>query len=277
MRYGTEVAGVLRAEAADVLGLPAGLPVATGAGDAAAGAFGIGAVAKGDGFISLGTSGQLFATQDHYAPNVDSRIHAYAHTHPDHWFNMGAMLNGARPMAWLAGLLNRPISELLEEAAARSPDNLLFLPYLSGERTPHGDTSVRGAFYGLSETTTHGSMMRAVLEAIAFSFADAVHALEQAGTRVGPLLAIGGGTRSDLLMQTICDVLGRRIGRSADANIGPALGAARLAQIAAESCAIGDVATAPEIKDWFSPRPAAGAALAGWSGFCEQLWRGWRR
>ena len=257
IRFGTEIAGYLLPEVADLLGLESGIPVAAGAGDAAAGAMGIGAVAAGDGFISLGTSGQLFVTQDRYRPNVESRIHAYAHTHAGHWFNMAAMLNGARPMAWLAELLNRPIADLLEEAAGSDPDNLLFLPYLSGERTPHGDTSLRAGFYGLSETTRHGSLMRAVTEAIAFSFADAAGALEQAGTSVKSLLAIGGGTRNDLLMQTIADSLNCQIGRSGGSDIGPALGAARLAQIASEGCPVSEVARKPKVHTWFEPRPSA--------------------
>ncbi|NNE52183.1 MAG: xylulokinase [Sulfitobacter sp.] len=257
IRFGTEIAGYLLPEVAELLGLDAGLPVSTGAGDAAAGAVGIGAVEQGDGFISLGTSGQLFVTQDQYRPNVESRIHAYAHTHAGYWFNMAAMLNGARPMAWLAELLDRPIVDLLEEAAASDPDNLLFLPYLSGERTPHGDTTLRAGFYGLSETTSHGSLMRAVTEAIAFSFADAAGALEQAGTSVETLLAIGGGTRSDLLMQTIADILNCQIGRSDGSDIGPALGAARLAQIASEACPMKEVARKPITRAWFEPQVSA--------------------
>jgi xylulokinase len=105
IRHGTEVAGRLLPGPAEELGLPAGIPVATGGGDAAAGAVGIGAVSGGDAFISLGTSGQLFVTTDSYLPNLASRIHAYAHTVPRHWFQMAAMLNGARPIAWLADLL----------------------------------------------------------------------------------------------------------------------------------------------------------------------------
>ena len=258
---GTRVAGTLTADAATALGLPAGLPVSAGAGDAAAGALGIGAVADGDGFLSLGTSGQLFVTTATYRPNPASRVHAFAHTIPGHWFQMAAMLNGARPMAWLAGMLGRPIAELLAEAqtAASGP---LFLPYLTGERTPHGDSDIRGGFWGLSEETTHGSLMRAVVEAIAFSFADAQAALAAAGTRPNRLRAIGGGARSDLLLQTIADVTGCRIGRSTGAEVGPALGAARLAQVAAGPGTLADVATKPDVDRWFDPRSDAAAALA---------------
>lgn len=233
IRTGTAVAGLLRPDAAAALGLTAGLAIVTGAGDAAAGAIGIGACDDGDGFLSLGTSGQLFVTTAEYRPNPESRVHAYAHTLPELYFQMAAMLNGARPMAWLSDLLRRPIADLLQEAANAQPGPL-FLPYLVGERTPHGDPDIRGGFAMLSETTTHGSLMRGVLEAIAFTFADAIDALQVAGTTPGTLLAIGGGSRSDLLMQMIADVTGLCIGRSEGAEIGPALGAARLALCGAE-------------------------------------------
>jgi xylulokinase len=259
--YGTEIAGELRPDAAKALGLSAGLPVAAGGGDAAAGAVGIGAIADGDGFISLGTSGQLFVTTGGYRPNPQSRIHAYAHTVPDHWFQMAAMLNGARAIAWLAELLGQPIGDLLQQAETAEPGPV-FLPYLTGERTPHGDTDIRGGFAGLGETTTPGTLMRAVVEAVAFSFADAMDALQSAGTTCDSLLAIGGGTRSAFLMQTIADVTGCRLGRSDGADVGPALGAARLAGVALDASTADEVFTKPEVRDWFEPDSAAAERLA---------------
>jgi xylulokinase len=254
VRPGTDVAGhLLRGPARD-LGLPEGIPVATGGGDAAAGAVGIGAVADGDGFISLGTSGQLFVTTADYRPNAAGRIHAYAHTVPGHWFQMAAMLNGARPIAWLAALLRRPIGELLAEAE-EAPQGPLFLPYLTGERTPHGDTEIRAGFALLGETASQGSLMRSVLEAVAFSFADAADALAAAGTAPGALLAIGGGSRSDFLLQMIADVTGCPIGRTEGADIGPALGAARMAVVANGDGDAAQVMTKPQVRRWFEPRP----------------------
>jgi xylulokinase len=253
IRTGETVAGQLRAKAAEALGLIAGIPVVTGAGDAAAGAIGIGACQDEDGFLSLGTSGQLFVTTTAYRPNPESRVHAYAHTLPDLYFQMAAMLNGARPMAWLSDLLQRPIPDLLQEAATARPGPL-FLPYLVGERTPHGDTTIRGGFAMLSETTTQGSLMLAVLEAIAFTFADAMDALNKAGTTPTALLAIGGGTRSDLLMQRLANVTGCRIGRSDGAEIGPALGAARLAACGVETIPLEEIIVKPEAKTVFEPR-----------------------
>ncbi|WP_224815693.1 xylulokinase [Hasllibacter sp. MH4015] len=260
VRDGSAIAGRLDADMAEALGLSAGIPVAAGAGDAAAGAVGIGAVDPGDGFLSLGTSGQLFVTTDACRPNPASRIHAYAHTLPGRWFQMAAMLNGARPMAWLAELLGRPIPDLLAEAEGAEPGPI-FLPYLTGERTPHGDADIRAGFWGLSEGTTQGTMMRAVVEAVAFTFADALAAMEAAGTRPARLLAIGGGTRSDFLLQMIADVMGVPIGRSDGADIGPALGAARLAQIAT-GAPVADVAVKPDVSRWFEPDATRAGALA---------------
>jgi xylulokinase len=258
--HGPQIAGHLLPQPARALGLPEGIPVVAGAGDAAAGAVGIGAIQAGDGFISLGTSGQLFVTTADYRPNPESRIHAYAHTLPGLWFQMAAMLNGARPLAWLADLLRRPIPELLAEAesAATGP---LFLPYLTGERTPHGDSDIRAGFAFLGETTTQGGLMRAVVEAVAFSFADAVAALSVAGPVPETLRAVGGGSRSDFLMQTIADVTGCRIGRSDDAEIGPALGAARLAMAGAGVAPLSDIMAKPAVQHWFDPRGAEGDRL----------------
>ncbi|HBG99312.1 MAG: xylulokinase [Rhodobacteraceae bacterium] len=253
--HGTDIAGPLLPDAAAALGLPAGVPVAVGAGDVAAGAVGIGAVVAGDAFISLGTSGQLFVTTAAYRPNPQSRIHAYAHTVPDRWFQMAAMLNGARPIAWLAGLLGQPIAALLAEAEA-APPGPLFLPYLTGERTPHGDSAIRAGFCGLGEATTPGSLMRAVVEAIAFSFADATRVLSEAGTELDTLLAIGGGTRSAFLMQSIADATGCRLAQSDGADIGPALGAARLGRVAAGEGTPSAVMRKPDIRKWFEPRAA---------------------
>lgn len=253
IRFGHEVAGPLLDQAAEALGLQHGIPVAVGAGDAVAGSIGIGALNAGDGVLSLGTSGQMFTIRDSYSPNPDSLIHTYAHTLPDRWFQMAALLNGARPMAWLSGLLGRPLPDLLAEAA-ETPDGPLFLPYLTGERTPHGDADIRAGFWGLGEATSHGSLMRAVVEAIAFSFADAADALAKAGSHPELLLAIGGGTRSDLLLQMIADVIETPIGRCKGADVGPALGAARLARIATGGGTLEDVAIKPDIDRWFQPR-----------------------
>ena len=227
---GTEIAGEVTAEAATALGLRPGIPVTAGGGDAATGAISVGAVRDGDCFLSLGTSGQLFRATSAYQPNPDEVVHAYAHCVPGTWFQMAAMLNGARPMSWFSGLCGAPVPVLLAEAAAvESADAPIFLPYLTGERTPHGDPHLRGGFEGLADGMTRAHLMRAVVDGIAFSFADAARALRRAGAAFDRVPAIGGGAQSDLLLQTIADVTGFTVTRGTGEATGAALGAALLA------------------------------------------------
>ncbi|WP_146590557.1 xylulokinase [Puniceibacterium confluentis] len=254
---GSEIAGHLTGQAARLLGLPEGIPIAAGGGDAAAGAIAVGAVADGAGFVSLGTSGQLFVTTGTYRAAPDRGIHSFAHCIPGQWFQMAAMLNGARPMGWFSEMTGLSVASLLSEAAEADPDRIpLFLPYLTGERTPHGDSRIRGAFYGLENDTGRGAMMRAIIDAIAYSFADARDAIAAVTTVPAPLLAIGGGSKSDLLLQTIADVIERPLHRGEDSAVGPALGAARLAAVAAGAARVSDIGRRPEITAEFAPRDA---------------------
>ncbi|MDD9908292.1 MAG: xylulokinase [Ahrensia sp.] len=251
---GTQVSGSLTADAAQQLGLSQSVLVAAGGGDAAAGAMGIGAVNHGDAFISLGTSGQFFIANDSYRPNPESAIHAYAHCVPDRWFQMAAMLNGASPMSWFASVSNGEIGALLTDAQRADTDRTpLFLPYLTGERTPHNDAKIRASFHGLEPSTDRGQMMCSVVDAIAYSFCDARDALAQAGTEITAPAAIGGGARSDFVLQNMADALAMAITRYADAETGPALGAARLAVLATGDASVAAVAKKPKTDVVFEP------------------------
>ena len=154
---GTEVSGHLAPDVAREWALKSGTPVAAGAGDAAAGAIGIGAVEDGDTFISLGTSAQYFSVTKDYRPAPESLIHAFAHGVPGRWFQMAALLNGASCLAWIAkALASNDIGALLAstENAFRGPSPVTFLPYLTGERTPHNDPHAKGVLFGLAPETT---------------------------------------------------------------------------------------------------------------------------
>lgn len=252
---GTETAGRLTAEAASALGLPAGIAIAAGGGDAAAGAVGLGAIVDGRAFVSLGTSGQLFVATAAYSPNPGAMVHAFAHAVPGMWFQMAAMLNGARPLRWFADVCGAPVATLLDEAADIDPERApLFLPYLTGERSPHGDPHIRGGFYGLGDDSGRAEMMRGIVNAIAFSFADAADSLRASGTDLTMVSAIGGGTRSDLLLQTISDVLGVCINREASSATGPALGAAKLAACANGEVSLSDLVVSGQADTVFAPR-----------------------
>ena len=167
---GTRASAHLHKSAADFLGLPVGLPIATGAGDAAASAIGIGAINDGDGFISLGTSAQYFVTTNSFRPRPQQMIQALGHGLPDLWYQVAALLNGASPLSWLNGILpGGNIQKLLQRTQRRyrGPGRLLFLPYLNGERTPHNDPAARAAFHGLHAGTTQEDLALAVLEGVA--------------------------------------------------------------------------------------------------------------
>ncbi len=251
---GTQPAGQLTPVLAAQFGLTNGIRVAGGGGDAAAGAVGIGAINDGDAFISLGTSGQLFVANKSYRPRPEAAIHAYAHCVPGRWFQMAAMLNGASPMKWFADIAKQEISTLLDAAQAETTDRVpLFLPYLTGERTPHNDPAIRASFYRLDGKTTQASMMRSVVDAIAYSFCDARDALAAAGTQLDCVAAIGGGARSDFVLQTLSNALYLPIIRYQDADSGPAFGAARLAMVASGDFKIEDVALTPKPVRRFEP------------------------
>ena len=263
---GSAPAGSLRAELASRWGLDGEVIVATGGGDAAAGGVGIGAVEDGDAFLSLGTSGQLFVTTDAYRPFPETMVHAFAHALPERWFQMAAMLNGASPLAWFAGIAGEKPGALLgelesEPGAYPAPGSgPLFLPYLAGERTPLNDPHATGAFHGLRAGDGRPAMTRAVLEGVALSFADCLDCLKQAGTKIERMAAIGGGARSDLWLQMIADALNVRVERYAGAETGPAFGAARLARMAATGEDAADVCGKPDVEIAFDPDAGRHAA-----------------
>jgi xylulokinase len=252
---GPEPVGTLRPDLAARWGLSAATVVAGGAGDAAAGAIGIGAIAPGDAFAQLGTSAQLFAVTDGYRPAPEPLVHAFCHALPGRWYQMAAMLTGASALAWAADLVGRTPGDLA--AAAESvPDSAsgpLFLPYLTGERTPHDDPHARGVLFGLEPGTDAARVGRAVMEGVAYSFADACAALRQAGTDPSVFGFVGGGSRSDLWAGLIAAVLDRPLVRYRGAEKGPAFGAAALAHMAVTGEPSAAVALKPPVERVFEP------------------------
>lgn len=234
---GSAPSGTLRAALAREWGLPEGVIIAGGAGDNAASAVGIGATQAGDGFLSLGTSGVLFVVTDSFRANPDSAVHAFCHALPGRWHQMSVMLSAASCLSWVtraSGAPNEsallPEAEGLTEAQRRSAP--LFLPYLSGERTPHNDPHAQGVFFGLGHETTRGALAHAVLEGVAFGMADGLAALHSAGTRASMLSLVGGGARSPYWSQLLADTLDLPIVTHAGGSAGAALGAARLGSLA---------------------------------------------
>lgn len=259
---GTAVSGTLRAEIAAELGLSAPVVVAAGGGDSAAGGVGIGAIDEGDGFISLGTSAQIFVARERYRPKPNL-IHCFAHAVPERWFEQAALLNGAAPLAWLAQVLGeRDVASLIDRVAAgfRGPSRLLFLPYLSGERTPLNDPEARAAFAGLEYATSLLDLAQAVLEGVAFSLMDAQRAFGTGEATALPI--IGGGARSRFWLKLIASALGRPLQRPAVAESGPAFGAARLARLALTGGTVAAVCTRPDVVETIEPDLALTEAYA---------------
>lgn len=239
-------------------GLRPGVPVAGGGGDTAVGGVGIGAVETGAGFVSLGTSAQVFVADARYRPNADRLVHCFCHAVPGRWYAMAALLNGASPLAaavrWTGGA---DIAATLAavEAGFRGPSSLLALPYLSGERTPHDDPRARGAIIGMTPATDATEIVQAVMEGVAFSLADGLHALVDAGRRPDALGLIGGGSRSPFWGRVIASVLDTTLVRYRGADRGPAFGAARLARLCATGEAVGDVVRPPAVDGVIEPDP----------------------
>ena len=247
---GSEASAELSAEAAQVLGLPAGIAIAGGGGDNACGAVGIGAVQAGQSFISLGTSGVYFVANAAFSPNPDRGMHAFCHALPNTWHQMGVMLSAASCLDWVVKLTGAiSVDKLIDEISVLQPKpaTTLFLPYLCGERTPHNDPNARGVFFGLSHETTRAELGRSVLEGIAFAFADAQQALLQGGANIGRTAVIGGGSRSQLWGEILASVLNRPLDYLADGEYGPAFGASRLARLARTGESAAKVCTAPAI------------------------------
>ena len=234
---GSDVSGHLQRDAAIALGLPEGLPVAGGGGDNAASAVGIGATQPGQGFLSLGTSGVLFVVTDRHRPNPASAVHAFCHALPGRWHQMSVMLSAASCLQWITQLTGSASeSALLERVEAltdaerdRAP---LFLPYLSGERTPHDDPHAAGAFFGMDNDTDAARLGHAVIEGVAFGLADGLQALRDAGTEVRRLTLVGGGARSAHWAQLLADTLDIELMTADGAEAGGAIGAGRLAWLA---------------------------------------------
>jgi xylulokinase len=261
---GNQPAGTLRSELAARWHMARRPVLAGGAGDNAAGAVGLSAIRPGDAFVSLGTSGVLFATTDRFRPWPQAAVHAFCHALPGTWHQMGVTLSAAASLAWWAGVTGRSEADLLTEVGAPvSPSPALFLPYLGGERTPHNDGSIRGAFAGLSHDTDRRLLTQAVLEGVAFSLRDCLDALSASGTRIEAADVIGGGSRSRTWIAIIAAVLGIPLHRLAAGEHGGAFGAARLARMAVTGEAPDEVCTPLVRAETVVPDPGLAAAYAG--------------
>ena len=250
---GSAVSGMVRGDLAARFGLPVGVVVAGGAGDNAAAGIGVGVVKAGQAFVSLGTSGVLFAANDGYQPDPETAIHTFCHALPNTWHQMGVILAATDALNWYAGLVGQTAATLTGELGAlQAPGKALFLPYLGGERTPLSDAKIRGAFLALEHATDRMAGTRAVLEGVTFAFRDSRDALAATGTRLEQVLAVGGGSKSDYWLRAIATALDVPLLLPATGDFGGAYGAARLA-IMAVTKAGAEIAPMPPIARIVEP------------------------
>ncbi|SFU45456.1 xylulokinase [Alicyclobacillus macrosporangiidus] len=253
----TDVVGRLTAEAADAVGLPAGVPVVAGAGDQAAGAVGLGVHDPGVVSVIFGTSGVVLAPTDVPVRDAAGCLHTFCHGLPNRWFVMGVTQSAGGSLQWLRDRLfpDESYDSLMERAAGVSPgaEGLTFLPYLMGERTPHLDPYARGVWIGMDWRHGPGHLARSVIEGVAFSLYDAWRVMETLGVPARVFRVSGGGARSELWMRIFASVLGRSL-EVVHASHGPAFGAAVLAALGTgqtiDDAWWGGGTSVSPVKDW---------------------------
>ena len=228
---GSQIGATLSPQIAQLLGLGSDVVVVGGAGDNAAAACGIGALGEGDGFVSLGTSGVLLVARDGYHPLPASAVHTFCHAVPNTWYQMGVILSATDSLNWLSNITGQKPAELTKALGCviKGPGQTKFLPYLSGERTPHNDASIRAGFAGISQTTSVNELTQAVIEGVSFALRDCLEALCQAGAKPRRLTAIGGGSASNIWLKILATTLNIPLDIPKAGEFGAALGAARLA------------------------------------------------
>lgn len=252
---GNAVGGQLRDTLATRWNMPKGIPVAGGGGDNAASAIGMGVVSGGQAFVSIGTSGVLFAANDAYLPKPESAVHTFCHALPDKWHQMGVILAATDALEWYSKISGMSAQELTTELGdtLQTPGGVTFLPYLGGERTPINDADARGAFVNLSHSDDRPALTRAVLEGVTFAFRDSLEALRSTGTELARVLAVGGGSKSTYWLKAIATTLNIPVDIPKDGDFGAAFGAARLGLMAATGADPALVCTQPEIAQTIEP------------------------
>jgi xylulokinase len=274
LHEGCEVTGALRPDVAAAWGMePVG--VAAGGGDNAAGAVGVGVIDEGDAMLSLGTSGVLFVAGKAFRPNPERGVHAFCHALPERWHQMSVMLSAATALDWAARLTaSADASALIAMAQARGrlDGREIFLPYLSGERTPHNDPAARGVLFGLDHESDAAAIGQAVVEGVAFGLADGLDALIEAGAAIKQISVIGGGARSPWWGRVLAAALNRPLAYRMGADVGPAYGAARLARLAVTTEASGEVCAPPPVEALIEPDARDVAVLTPKRHTFEQLY-----
>lgn len=261
---GNQATGTVLPAVAKELGIPE-VVVAGGGGDNAASAVGLGVVKTGDAFLSLGTSGVLFVVTDKFRPNPDKAAHAFCHAIPGRWHQMSVHLSAAANLDWvmaLCGFADIPATFQAGEARGFSKDSPIFLPYLSGERTPHNDPAARGVFFGLSAETNKADLAHSVMEGVALAFADGLDTLTEAGSTINEINVTGGGARIPYWGRLLASALNKPMTYREGGEVGAAFGAARLGRLALTGEDPDTTAVMPPVTSVIEPDPALADILA---------------
>jgi xylulokinase len=256
---GNQITGTLHQHLAQRWGMDT-VPIVAGGGDNAAGALGVGLIQPGQAMLSLGTSGVYFVVSDKYSSNPSSAVHSFCHTLPNTWHLMSVLLSAASCVSWFAeNVAKQALPDLIAEMGndiVISPTSPYFLPYLSGERTPHNNPHATGSFFGLTHETDNKALFFAVIEGVSLAFAEAVEALHASGTRANEIMLIGGGAKYLGWRQLLSNILNCPIRFCEAGEVGPGLGAARLAQLAIDTdTPIEQVCKAPKTVATYQPDP----------------------
>ncbi|MQQ99779.1 xylulokinase [Glaciimonas soli] len=272
LHEGPHITGALKAELAQRWGL-AQIPVVAGAGDNAAGAIGVGIVSPGQAMLSLGTSGVYFAVSDGFHANPERAVHSFCHALPATWHLMSVMLSAASCLDFTAQLCGYPdVAALLADVGQHgtadiAADAPLFLPYLNGERTPHNNPDAQGVFFGLRAGTASVDLVLATLEGVGFGLCDGMDAVDSCGIAAEEITLIGGGSRSAVWAQMLADISGRQMVQRQGGDVGPALGAARLARIGVadssdDAASLHEICPVPPLIASYQPDPQKHALYA---------------
>ncbi|MGI8825349.1 MAG: xylulokinase [Chloroflexota bacterium] len=286
VRESADIVGKITAEAAAETGLLEGTPAVCGGADNACAAIGVGVVEEGEVMTSLGTSATVVAPTPRLRLDPRARLHAFCHAIPDTWYLMGVVLSAGGSLRWFRDALaaeerntvereNRDVYDLLTAEAATAPpgsEGLIFLPYLTGERSPHGDSNARGVFFGLSPRHARAHLIRSILEGVSYALADSVDIMRDLDVALDRISATGGGARSSLWRQMQADVLGAPV-VSMHSSSGPALGAAILAGVGVGAVpSIRETARRIEVVEEVAPDPATHAVYESYRSVYTRLY-----
>jgi len=246
---GTEITSTILPDIAKQLGLAEKIYIVGGGGDNPASAISCNVIASGRAFLSLGTSGVYFVASNHYAANPEGGVHTMCHCLPNLWHQMTVHLSAASCLSWWASIQNETVEKLLDEAEnSQTNSDLLFLPYLSGERTPYNNPHAKGVFFGMTHRSKRADLTRAILEGVAFAFAQGQRAMLAAGIEINQVDVIGGGAKSLFWGDILASSLQRELIYRENREVGAALGAARLAWLADHDVAVEEAFVDAPIK-----------------------------